>query len=80
MEEGYGVFFLGNWASSGRKISKIWALWGKVNFWYKSFRASIEKRVVESFLVICNILLMVSEVIVNSISPVEEAMALWHGK
>jgi len=34
MEDEYGGFFLGNWASSGRKISKIWALWGKVSFWY----------------------------------------------
>lgn len=27
MEEGYGGFFFGNWASSGKKISKILVLW-----------------------------------------------------
>jgi hypothetical protein len=32
IEEGYGGFFLGSWASSQRKIRKIWALWGKVIF------------------------------------------------
>jgi hypothetical protein len=80
IKDGCGGFFLGNWASSVRKISKIWALWGKVNFWYNSFRASKKNKVVESFLGICNIWSMVSEVIVNKISPVGEAMALWPGK
>jgi len=32
MEEGYGGLFLGNWAFSGKKISKILALVAKSNF------------------------------------------------
>jgi hypothetical protein len=43
MEELSGGFFLGNWALSGRKTSKICAHWGKDNFWYISVRTSMEK-------------------------------------
>jgi hypothetical protein len=32
IEEGYGGFFLDSWASSRRKISKIWALWERSIF------------------------------------------------
>jgi hypothetical protein len=31
IKEGYVGFSLGSWESSGRKISKKWALWEKVN-------------------------------------------------
>jgi hypothetical protein len=71
---------LGNWASSGRKISNIWVLWGKVSFWYKSFRASMENGIAQSFLGICNIWSMALEVTVNRVFPEEETMALWPGE
>ena len=71
---------MGNWVSSGRKISKIWALWGKVSFWYRSFRDLMENGMADSLLGIYNIWSMDSGVIVNMVSPEEKTMALWSGE
>ena len=55
MEDGYGGFFLGNWASSGRKFSNILDLVGKVRFLYKSMRAYSKNGLRASLFSICNI-------------------------
>jgi hypothetical protein len=67
---------LGNWALSGRKSSKICALWGKDNFWYISVRISMVKGEKDSTLGICIIWSMVSGVMVKRVSPDDETMAL----
>jgi hypothetical protein len=53
MEEWYGGFLFGNWALSGRKISKICALWGKDNFWYILVKMSMVKGEKDLSLNIC---------------------------
>jgi hypothetical protein len=67
---------LGNGALSGRKSSKIYALWGKDNFWYISVRIPMVKGEKYLALVICNIWLMALGVIVSRVSLEDETTAL----
>ena len=77
--DGYVGFIFVSSTSSGRKVSKIIALWGKVSLWYNSMREAWEKWLRESLCGINSIWLMVSSVIEIEIFPFWATTVLLRG-